>query len=463
MDMIEKLSQDERITVRRSGAPDPEGKCVVYWMQRAQRGNGNPALDVAIKVANELKKPVVVFFAPVPFYPRANLRHYSFLAGGIPDIAEELAARGVGFVLRNYPDHSLLKFCSEVRPAIVIGDENPMREPEHWRVEAARELRVPLWTVDADVIVPSKLLLKEQFAARTIRPRIHGLLPAFLARQESVKPQVRWISPRRLRSLAPNIDFTEGWKIDRSVSPAPGWRGGSKQALRLLREFVDTRLADYPEARNHPEKRGTSQLSPYLHFGHIGPLTIAIAVQGSDAPTRAKEAFLEQVIVRRELAINFVRFNPDYESMECLEPWARRSLSEHVDDERKIIYSEQQLEQGLTHDPLWNAAQKQMVLTGWMHNYLRMYWAKKILEWSPSVGVAYRRAVELNDRYELDGRDPNGYAGIAWAIVGKHDRAWSERPVYGKVRYMSLASTERKFDSKRYIEQIAQLEARPNV
>jgi deoxyribodipyrimidine photo-lyase len=164
--------------------------------------------------------------------------------------------------------------------------------------------------------------------------------------------------------------------------------------------------------------------------------------------------------VRRELAINFVRFNPDYDSMECLEPWARRSLSEHVRDRRAVVYSEEQLEQGLTHDPLWNAAQKQMVLSGWMHNYLRMYWAKKILEWSPSVGAAYQRAVRLNDRYELDGRDPNGYAGIAWAIVGKHDRAWSRRPVYGKIRYMSLASTGRKFNSKRYIEQIAQLEAR---
>ena len=153
---------------------------------------------------------------------------------------------------------------------------------------------------------------------------------------------------------------------------------------------MDRRLADYPEARNHPEEHGTSQLSPYLHFGHIGPLTIARAVQLSSAPARAKEAFLEQVIVRRELAINFVRFNPDYDSMECLEPWARRSLSEHACDRRAVIYSEEQLEQGLTHDPLWNAAQKQMVLSGWMHNYLRMYWAKKILEWSPSVGAAYQ-------------------------------------------------------------------------
>ena len=463
MNPMEKLSQDQRITVRRPGAPDIEGNCVVYWMQRARRASDNPALDVAIRVANELKKPVAVFLAPVPFYPRANLRHYTFLLEGIPDIVEELAARGVGFVLRTYPDHSLLKFCLEVRPAIVIGDENPMREPEQWRVKVASQLRVPLWTVDADVIVPTKLLLKEQFAARTIRPRIHALLPEFLVRPKNVKAHVRWISPPRLHSLSPHEDLIAGWKLDRSVPLAPDWHGGGKQALRVLREFVDRRLADYPEARNRPEQKGTSQLSPYLHFGHIGPLTVALAIYNSGAPARAKEAFLEQVIIRRELAVNFVRFRPNYDSMECLEPWARRTLSKHVRDQRTFIYSEEQLEQGLTHDPLWNAAQKQMVLTGWMHNYLRMYWAKKILDWSPSVSAAYQRAVQLNDRYELDGRDPNGYAGIAWAIVGKHDRAWSERPVYGKIRYMSLASTGRKFDSKRYIEQIAQLEVRPHV
>jgi deoxyribodipyrimidine photo-lyase len=460
MNPIEKLGQDDRITVRRPGAPAAEKNCVVYWMQRAQRAYDNPALEVAIQVGNELKKPVVVFFAPVPFYPRANLRHYRFLVEGIPDLAEELAARGVGLVLRTYPDHSLLKFCQEVRPAILIGDENPMREPERWRAKVANRLRLPFWTVDADVIVPSKLLLKEQFAARTIRPRLHALLPQFLTGQNVLKAHVSWISPPRLRSFSPHEDLIAHWKLDDSARPVPGWHGGSKQASHILREFVDHRLPDYPEARNRPEEHGTSQLSPYLHFGHIGPLMIARAVQFSDASERAKEAFLEQVIVRRELAINFVRFNPDYESMECLEPWARRSLSEHVRDRRAVVYSEEQLEQGLTHDPLWNAAQKQMVHSGWMHNYLRMYWAKKILEWSPSVGVAYQRAVHLNDRYELDGRDPNGYAGIAWAIVGKHDRAWSRRPVYGKIRYMSLASTGRKFNSKRYIEQIAQLEAR---
>ena len=463
MNSIEKLSQDARVTVRTAGAPDSEGSCVVYWMQRAQRAIDNPALDVAVRVGNALKKPVVVFLAPVPFYPRANLRHYHFLADGIPDLVEELAARGVGFVLRTYPDHSLLKFCQEVRPALVIGDENPMREPEQWRVKVAQSLRAPLWTVDADVVVPTRLLLKEQFGARTIRPRIHALLPQFLIREKIVKAHLPWTSPAGLQSLQPNEDFMAGWKLDGSVQTVPGWRGGSKQAASALRDFVRKRLTDYPRTRNHPEQEGTSRLSPYLHFGHLGPLTVAAAVQASAAPASAKSAFLEQVIVRRELAVNFVRFNPAYDSMDCLEPWASRSLSEHARDRRSVLYSERQLELGETHDPLWNAAQKQMVLTGWMHNYLRMYWAKKILEWSPSIGTAYQRAIELNDRFELDGRDPNGYAGIAWAIVGKHDRAWSDRPVYGKIRYMSLASTGRKFDSKRYIEQIGQLERRANV
>ncbi len=458
MNVIEEILQDERISVRKPGLPDSDGTSVVYWMQSAQRATDNPALNVAVKVANELRKPVVVFLAPIPFYPHANLRHYRFLAEGIPDIAEDLARRNIGLVVRPYPNHSLLKFCQELRPAMVIGDENPMREPEQWRVTVAGKIRVPLWTVDANVIVPSKLLLKEHFAARTIRPRIHALLPRFMVWQKNLSPHVPWVSPRALHSIPLHEDFVCAWKLDGSVQPVPAWRGGSKRAWRMLGEFVRHRLADYPEARNHPEHDGTSRLSPYLHFGHLGPQTVASGVQHCDAPARAKAAFLEQVIVRRELAINLVRFNPAYDSIGCLEPWAQRSFAEHARDPRAVLYSEKQLGEGATHDPLWNAAQKQMVLTGWMHNYLRMYWAKKILEWSASVSEAYQKAVRLNDRYELDGRDPNGYAGIAWAIVGKHDRAWSDRPVYGKIRYMSLASTGRKFDSKRYIAQIAKLE-----
>jgi len=195
MDSIASLSNDLRVTIRRPGDPDPEGRCVVYWMQRAQRGIDNPALDVAVEAANALHKPVVVFFAPVPFYPNANLRHYRFLNEGIPDIASDLANRNIGFVLRRYPEHSLPKFCDEVKPALVIGDENPMREPERWRQKAAGKLNVPLWTVDADVIVPSRLMQKAQYAAHTIRPRLQAVLNNYLIASRNAAAHVSWKKP----------------------------------------------------------------------------------------------------------------------------------------------------------------------------------------------------------------------------------------------------------------------------
>ncbi len=457
MDTFTRLSLDPRVTIRRAGTPDPAGACVVYWMQRAQRGLDNPALDAAVEAANNLHKPVVVFFAPVPFYPRANLRHYRFLAEGIPDIAAALAQRNIGFILRRFPDHSLLRFCDEVRPALVIGDENPMREPESWRRVAAEKLKVPLWTVDADVIVPSRLLEKAQYAAHIIRPRLQTQLKRFLVPSKNPHAKIPWKRPLQLAALDPGFerigDITEGWPLDRSVSPVSTWRGGTAEALRLLKDFIRHKLRHYGTQRNKPEIDHTSRLSPYLHFGHISPVTVALAVEHADAPRPDKEAFLNQIITWRELAVNLVHFNPDYDSFECTEPWAHRTLAKHASDPRPVLYPEAQLEHAETHDALWNAAQMQMVNTGWMHNYVRMYWAKKILEWSPSPAEAYRIAVRLNDKYELDGRDPNGYAGIAWAIVGKFDRPWFERPIFGQIRYMSGESTGRKFDSKKYIQQ----------
>jgi deoxyribodipyrimidine photo-lyase len=453
MSELLKVQNDARVAVRRAGAPDPEGACVVYWMQRTQRGIDNPALDVAVAAANEMHKPIVVFLAPVPFYPHANLRHYHFLSEGIADIAESLREKNIGFVLRRFPEHSLLQFCDEVKAALVVGDENPMREPESWRVKAAEKLRVPLWTVDADVIVPSHILQKAQYAAHIIRPRLQAQLPKFLIAPKNTAAHISWKKPRELFSLPPDIDITSGWKLDRSVAPVSQWRGGSKEALRLLHEFIRHKLPGYGTGRNKPERDRTSRLSPYLHFGHIGPLTVALAVTKSDAPKADKEAFLNQLILWRELSINLVRFNSKYDNFEVGEAWAHRTLAKHAKDPRPITYTEAQLENAETHDPLWNAAQRQMVNTGWMHNYMRMYWAKKILEWTPSPAPAYQTAVKLNDKYLLDGRDPNGYAGIAWSIVGKFDRPWFERPIFGQIRYMSGASTGKKFDSKKYIEQ----------
>lgn len=451
---FDNLAQDARVTIRRGGTPDAGGRCVVYWMQRAQRAVDNPALDTAIEAANILGKPVVVFFALVS-YPNANWRHYQFMVEALTDTAARLAKRNVGFVLRRHPDSDLAAFCTEARASLVVGDENPLREPERWRQELARKLHVPFWTVDADVIVPSKLLVKEQFAARTIRPRIHALLPKFFAPDAEPKPRVVWKVTRGLRSLSTTDDLLDGFPLDRSTRPVAALRGGTDKALKALRQFITQRLVSYAAQRNEPALAGTSQLSPYLHFGHIGPRTVALAVRDAGAPAADRDAFLEQMIVRRELAVNFVRYNPRYDSLGSAEPWALRTLREHAHDPRPYVYTERQLENAGTHDPLWNAAQRQMVLAGWMHGYVRMYWAKKILEWSPSAETAFDIAVRLNDRYELDGRDPNGYAGIAWAVAGKHDRAWGPvRPIYGMVRYMSFASTSRKFDSKAYIAQI---------
>jgi deoxyribodipyrimidine photo-lyase len=454
MDDLHLLAEDPRVTVRRAGPPDPAGSCVVYWMQRAQRGIDNPALELTVEAANTLGKPAVVFFAPVPFYPRANLRHYRFLADGIPDIAEALQERNIGFELRRFPDHSLLKFCAEVKPALVVGDENPLRETEGWRCRAAQKLNVPLWTVDADVIVPSRLLEKEQYAAHIIRPRLQSQLDRFLVPPRNTCARVPWHRPISGLPLDLALDITEGWPLDTSAGPVSTFRGGSKEALRRLQDFIAHGLPGYSNSRNRPETSGTSRLSPYLHFGHISPVTVALAAQRADVPAADKEAFLNQIVVWRELAVNLVRFNPNYDNFNCAEPWAHRTIVKHARDDRPVLYNNSQMEHAETHDPLWNAAQLQMVSLGWMHNYMRMYWAKKILEWSPSAELAYQVAVELNDRYQLDGRDPNGYAGIAWSIVGKFDRPWFERPIFGQIRYMSGASTGRKFDSRRYIQQV---------
>ncbi len=460
MNVLEQLVSNERVTVRRQGAPDPAGGCVVYWMQRAQRALDNPALDVAVEAANILQQPVVIFFAPVPYYPHANLRHYAFLAEGIPDIAERARKRGIGFVLRRYPDHSLVKFCEEVNASLVVGDENPMREPSHWRELAARKLSVPLWTVDADVLVPSKLLAKEQYAARIIRPRLKQRLKQFMEAKRNPKAKVEWQQPPGLQSLPDDgsLDLTESWKdLDRSVQPVTAFRGGTTEALRRLGEFVARKLAHYPERHGKPELDGTSRLSPYLHFGHIGPHSVVDAVEGSRAPRAAKDDYLDQLITWRELSINFVHFNPLYDSIESAPDWAHKTLSHHARDQRPYLYTRSQLEHADTHDDLWNAARQQMLHAGWMHNYMRMYWAKKILEWSPSPAVAYQTCVYLNDKYFLDGRDPDGYAGIAWSIAGKFDRPWFERPVFGLIRYMSGDAARKKFDADKYIEQMRSL------
>jgi deoxyribodipyrimidine photo-lyase len=461
-DELRTLAKDARVTIRRDGLPDVDGKCVVYWMQRAQRGVDNHAVDLAVRVANLFGLPVVVYFAGISNFPHANLRHYAFLNQGLPDIEADLAARNVSFVMRRAPHESHEQLLVDVDAAFLVGDENPMREPERWRKHLASRIRIPFWTVDADVVVPSKLIDKAQYGAYTIRPRLYKLLPDYLVPYENACAEHAWRRPRGFQSNSVHEDITRDWKeFDRSVGPVDMWKGGTHEALKRLELFASTLLEAYEAKRNHPEVDGTSCLSPYLHFGHIGPVTIALAITAAAKSKPrlepARDSYFNELIVWRELAINFVCYTPNYDTAGCAEAWAKATIAEHARDEREHLYTLDQLEMAQTYDDLWNAAQIQMVRYGWMHNYLRMYWAKKILEWTPDAATAMKYCVHLNDKYFLDGRDPNGYAGIAWAILGKFDRAWGSRPVFGKIRYMSGASTGKKFDSRRYIEQMGVL------
>ncbi len=449
------IAANKRVLVRKGGDVRANGKCVVYWMQHAQRALDNPALEVAIACGNALELPVVAAFFVISNYPNANLRHYHFLQQGLHDVVEGMAERGVGFVIRRPGDGDTLEtFLEEVDAAMLIGDENVCREPERWRATLAKKLRIPYWTVDADVVVPSAIFGKAFVLLHHFRPKLQAQLAEFLVPVERVEVAKRW--NEKLATYPLTKDITEGFdKLDRSVGPVDTLQGGTRAGLVRLREFVETQLADYDKRRNHPESRGTSQMSAYLHYGHLSPITIALTVRKAEKEGKASkeicDKYLDELIGWRELSVLFCKYNPNYDNWECAEAWAKKSLMLHAGDKRPWAYSLQQLESAQTHDALWNASQTQMVRDGWMHNYMRMYWAKKILEWAPDAARAFEWAVLLNDKYELDGRDPNGYSGIAWAIVGKHDRPWFDRPVFGLVRYMSGESTGKKFDSKKYI------------
>ena len=339
---------------------------------------------------------------------------------------------------------------------MVVGDENPVRIGQQWRERAVNRLRVPFYLVDADVVVPSSHFPAEEFAARTLRPKIQRLLPDYLRPIPNPHPRGGWEMPPPEGEEIDADQLLDRLKVG-GIPEVRDYRGGTREAMHRLRHFLQDRLPRYATQRNEPTPYHTSELSAHLHFGHISPLTIALAVSGSDAPREDVDAYLEELIVRRELSSNFVARNPEYDRLAGCPDWGHRTLAAHADDPRPIVYSARQLEHAETHDPLWNAAQPEMVHTGRMHNYLRMYWAKKILEWSPDPESAFAIALDLNDRYEMDGRDPNGYTGVAWAIGGKHDRPWPERPIFGTVRLMSYESTRKKFDSAAYIARVASL------
>jgi len=455
MDLLTAIASGPRAEPHNAGPPDPAGRCVIYWMRSAQRAFDNPALETAITIANHLRVPVAVCFFIRPHRRYANLRQFSFMLEGLSDTAERLRQRQIGFILRIASKPAADEFghfCAALRPSVIVTDRNPLTAPGAWTRLIPAAVRVPAFSVDAGVIVPTTVIGREHYAARTIRPVIHYHLDQFLKPIGNQGVHAAWQPPRRLESLIAAPELLDTLPIDRTVAKADHFAGGTTIALAHLKRFMRKGLPQYAERRNAPELDATSHLSPYLHFGQIGPHTVALAAHASDASEASRRSFLEELIVRRELAAAFTVYNRHFRSIASCEGWARRTLDDHARDPRAPVYTERQLEAAATHDPLWNAAQRQMAESGWMHGYMRMYWAKKILEWSHSPRQAYAVALRLNDKYELDGRDPNGYAGIAWAIGGKHDRAWAERPIFGKIRYMSGVSTGRKFDSRAYIE-----------
>ena len=328
---LRRLASNDRVTVRRDGAPRPHGKVVVYWMQRSERGVDNPALDLAVEVGNELGLPVVAFFSGVSDFPHGVLRGYIFLNEGLRDVEEDLRKRNVSFILRNAPHEDRLRFFHDVTAAIVIGDENPMRIPESWRQEVQEKFDGPFWTVDADVIVPTKRYEKAPYAAYTVRGRMWKMLPEYL--EESTNPHAKypWNKPEYLIADDPADDMTKGWKdLDRSVGRANGLPGGAHAAEARLAKFVNEMLPDYAAKRNHPEVDGTSILSPYLHFGHISPLRIYLEIESAAAAhprlRESADAFLDELVTWRELCIAWVKWDPNYDNPATAEEWARKTI-----------------------------------------------------------------------------------------------------------------------------------------
>ena len=432
---------------------------MLYWMQQAQRAEYNHALEYAIQQANQLGQCVLVCFGLIDDYPEANLRHYTFMLEGLRETQTSLAKRGIKLVVQSgSPVDFALTLGKDA--SLIVCDRGYLRHQKTWRNQVALSADCPVMQVESDVVVPVEVVSnKAEYAARTIRPRIHRHLDDYLVpftpsrvKKKSLGLDIDSLDLKDIDTLLCNLS------IDQDVAPVPRYfKGGTSQAEARFEGFIQNKFHRYLQNRNQPQTDDISHMSPYLHFGQISPLYLALSIKANmDHLTDAQEAYIEELIVRRELAMNFANFNPDYSSFNCLPRWAQASLMQHRKDPRKSIYTRSQLEKAQTHDTYWNAAMKEMKITGFMHNYMRMYWGKKILEWSKTPEEAFRTALALNNKYFLDGRDPNSYAGVAW-IFGLHDRAWFERPIFGKVRYMAASGLERKCDINGYVNKIDSL------
>ncbi len=457
---------NERVVQLNDKPIDENARYVLYWMQMFKRTSSNHALIWAIRKANEVKLPLVVYEGLKYYYPWASDRLHTFILEGVEEKRKEFERLGIRYIFylqknENSPKNTVAALAKDA--ALIVTDDFPcFIIPGHNR-RIAERTEIPVHAVDSNGIIPMSKFDKEEYAAYTIRPKINKLLPNYLkpfeegtVEQDSTKINLdagfeTVVTSDNIASLVAECD------IDHSVKPSEVYRGGTIEGRKRLKKFVEDILPDYDKARSKPDRDGSSRLSSYLHFGFLSPLEVALAVQDAEAPQESKDAYLEELIVRRELSYNMTRHNPNYDSLEALPAWVHKTMRAHAEDERQFTYSLEELEAGETHDELWNACQREMVETGEMHNYVRMLWGKNVIAWSPSYEVAFETLVHLNNKFCLDGRNPNSYAGILWCF-GKHDRPWMEREVFGQIRYMTSGSTGKKFDSKKYIQWTKMLE-----
>ncbi|MDD4126127.1 MAG: deoxyribodipyrimidine photo-lyase [Methanomicrobium sp.] len=431
-----------------------KGEYVLYWMQSSVRTKYNFALDYAKQKAKKLNIPLVVYFGIDTNYPESNQRHLFFMMQGLKETITELNNENIAVFLNlSSPEKGAAD--AGKKASLIVTDMGYLKFHREWRNYVSSNVKCPLIQVESNIIVPVlETSDKEEWSAATIRKKINLKLPLYLrehhADTSETKPYNKDI-PEGFFSN-PNIKAISDLPlINKDVKPSKYYQGGYSKAKSILLDFIRNKLDNYSKDRNFPEKNIQSDMSPYLHFGHISPLEIAVDIINSGFID--PDDYLEQLIIRRELAINYVTYNSYYDTFTGLPKWCIDTLNMHRLDKREYIYSTDELESAGTHDDYWNAAQNEMKITGKMHGYMRMYWGKKIIEWSESPITAFNTAVYLNNKYSLDGRDPNSYAGIAWCF-GKHDRAWGERPVFGKIRYMNDKGLKRKFDIEQYVNNI---------
>lgn len=449
---------NERVLQLNDKHINTRARYVLYWMQMFKRVDNNHALIWAIRKANELHLPLVVYEGLKYYYPWTNDRLHTFFLEGVEEKRREFERLGIRYLFylqsdADSPRNTVATLAKDA--ALIVTDDYPcFIIPEH-NQRVAERADIAVHAVDSNGIIPMSKFEKEEYAAYTIRPKINKLLDRYLTPLPNVTLENKALDitldcPETVVTAATIGKLVAGCDIDHSVKPSTVYHGGTEEGRRRLRKFIDEILPDYDKARSKPDRDGSSRLSSYLHFGFLSSLESALAVKNADAPQESIDAYLEELFVRRELSFNMTRHNEEYDSLAALPAWVQKTMREHASDERQFVYSLEELEAGETHDELWNAAQREMVVTGEMHNYVRMLWGKNVIAWSPSYEVAFETLVHLNNKYCLDGRDPNSYAGILWCF-GKHDRPWMERPVFGQIRYMTSGSTGKKFDSKKYI------------